>query len=378
MENRKNTKKNITADTQNVESNIPHKLKPSKIIFPLLFGAVFTGALLYFQLKGKNFSIDALQITVVSVFWLFIAAMCMVCRDVGYILRLRTLSDNQLTLRQALRIIMLWEFTSAITPTSVGGTSVAVIFIHKEGISIGKSASIVLLTSFLDELYFVLMFPLLIILVGTETLFSVGDIEKGISFTNEFFYFGFLGYVLILLYVLFVGYGLFINPKVIKKAILKIFQLRFLRRWRKSARRAGFDIEKGSSDYKSKPFNFWVKAFGSTFLSWTARYWVVNFIFIAFFIVPKSHFLLFARQLVMWIMMLVSPTPGGSGLSELVFSNYLSDFLPPTAGLAVVMAVIWRFYTYYPYLFVGAALVPSWLRKSFKMTKIKSILPPKI
>jgi uncharacterized protein (TIRG00374 family) len=369
MKNELNTNKRDKLAKYSPGEKITKQINPGKIIWPFLFGCAFTAGMLYWQLKDTSFSFNILQFTKTTILFLFIAWACMFLRDMGYIVRLRVLADNRLTWRQAFRIILLWEFTSAITPSSVGGTAFAVVFIHKEGMSIGNSASIVLLTSFLDELYFVLMFPLLVLLIGPQTLFSVGDLGQGISFTNEFFYFGMLGYIILLLYVLFVGYGLFINPVIIKKIILKIFQFRFLRRWRKSARKAGRDIELGSMDYKNKSFTFWMKAFGSTFITWTARYWVVNFIFIAFFVINKSHFLLFARQLVMWIMMLVSPTPGGSGLSELVFSEYLGDFLPQAAGISVVLAVFWRFYTYYPYLFIGAMIVPGWLKKNFSGSK---------
>ena len=71
----------------------------------------------------------------------------------------KDLTDKGLTWVQAFRVIMLWEFTSAITPSTVGGTAVAVVFIHKEGMSVGKSTAVVLATSFLDELYFVIMLP---------------------------------------------------------------------------------------------------------------------------------------------------------------------------------------------------------------------------
>ena len=66
--------------------------------------------------------------------------------------------------------------------------------------------------------------------------------------------------------------------------------------------------------------------------------------------------------------MLVSPTPGGSGFSEYVFSEYLGDFLP-TAGVAVLMALLWRFATYYPYLFIGVYLFPRWLKMKFGKKK---------
>ena len=73
-------------------------------------------------------------------------------------------------------------------------------------------------------------------------------------------------------------------------------------------------------------YKFWLKACSSTFLSWSSRYLVANALIMAFFAV-SDQFLLFARQLVIWIMMLVMPTPGGSGFAEYVFSSYCSDLI---------------------------------------------------
>ena len=124
----------------------------------------------------------------------------------------------------------------------------------------------------------------------------------------------------------------------------------------------GTDLIHTSRMFRNKSLFFWVKVFTATFFSWTARYWVVNFLLLAFFLVD-DHILIFARQLVMWVMMLVSPTPGGSGFAEFVFSRYLGDFIP--LGFAVVMALIWRLVSYYPYLFIGAIMLPRWLSGKF-------------
>jgi len=142
-----------------------------------------------------------------------------------------------------------------------------------------------------------------------------------------------------------------------------LFSIKFLKRWRKSAIRTGSDMMIASAEYKRKSLWFWLRAFASTAISWTARYWVVNFLFLAFFVVP-DHLLLFARQLVMWIMMLVMPTPGGSGFAEIIFSDYLGEFIPVVA-LIPVLTVLWRLITYYPYLFAGAIYVPIWIKKRF-------------
>lgn len=57
------------------------------------------------------------------------------------------------------------------------------------------------------------------------------------------------------------------------------------------------------------------------------------------FLKINDHLLIFTRQLVMWIMMIVRPTPGGSGFAELILGRYLSDLIPvdqATAGGAAL------------------------------------------
>ena len=65
-----------------------------------------------------------------------------------------------------------------------------------------------------------------------------------------------------------------------------------------------------------------------------------------------------------WVVLMVSPTPGGSGLSEWLFSNYYGD-LVSTAGIALIMAILWRLITYYLYMLIGCIVVPAWLRDTY-------------
>ncbi len=334
------------------------KIKISKVILPSILGLGVVGYMLVKNMDLAAFS--AVEFTIASVFWLLVAAFMMFIRDFGYVIRIRVLTGSALSWMQAIRVVLLWEFTSAITPSAIGGTSVAILYVNKEGISIGKSSAVVMATSFLDEMYFVLMFPLLLLAVNVQELFSIGG---GFSFTNPFVIAAITGYGLKLLWVIVISYGLFKNPRGFKWLLLFVFKLPFLRRWRPGANNAGNEIIDSSNELKKQSFKFWLKAFGATFFSWTARYWVVNALFLAFFIVD-DHFLLFVRQLVMWIMMLVTPTPGGSGLSEYVFTEYLGDFLP-FAGVAVLMALLWRLFTYYPYLLIGVFLFPRWIKIKF-------------
>jgi uncharacterized protein (TIRG00374 family) len=359
----------MTADSH---YNLISKLKPSKIILPVILGLAVVG---WFILRDINTEVlSKLVFTWKSVFWLLIAWFCMVCRDLGYMIRIRILSDKDLTWRQAFRVIMLWEFTSAITPSTVGGTAVAVVFLHKEGMTVGRSTAVVLATSFLDELYFVIMLPLILLVVGKSALFITTLQGTGMSFLNDLIMFTAIGYGIILIWVLLVGYGLFFNPEGIRKLIIKFFTLPVLRRWHDAAVRAGNDIVESSHELSKRQFSFWLKAAIATFLSWTARYWVVNAILVAFFAI-NDHFLIFARQLVTWIMMIISPSPGGSGFAELILGRYISDQIPVdpliAGSIALGIAIIWRIISYYPYLIIGSLLVPGWIKRNFIKPVIK-------
>ncbi|MFI3266424.1 MAG: lysylphosphatidylglycerol synthase transmembrane domain-containing protein [Rikenellaceae bacterium] len=340
------------------------RIKVSNIIYPTIIGLGVVGYMMYRNFDASVFGY--VDFTWTSVAWLFVAVLCMLGRDAGYVARLKCISQGELSWMQSLRVILLWEFTSAITPSAIGGTSVAVVYIHKEGISVGRSSTMVLLTSFLDELYFVIMFPLMVSLIGWDTFMQ--PMSAGGVLSRSLVVFAFTGYSLKLLYTLLISYGLFKNPKTIKYIFVKLFSLRPLRRWRDDAINAGDEVIVGSQEIKSKGLGFWASAFGATFVSWSSRYLVANALIMALFSVG-DHFLLFVRQLVMWIMMLVMPTPGGSGFAEEIFSRYCADMIDVSAevqlGAVAVIVLLWRLVTFYPYLIAGALLFPRWLKSKF-------------
>lgn len=335
-----------------------HKTSMWRIFLPVLIGLTVVGYLFYKEFDPNV--ISRISFTWKSLFWIFMAILCMIGRDFGYMIRIRILSEKLLSWKQSFRVIMLWEFTSAVTPSSVGGTSVALMYVHKEGLSVGKSSAIVMLTSLLDEFYFMIMFPLLLVVVGTSELFTIPNSPM---WANGLMMFVFVGYSIKTAWVLLLSYGLFLNPRGLSRLIFRVFHLPGLRRWKRGAAKAASDIIISSKEMKAKSFSFWIKAFFSTFLSWTSRYWVVNCLFLAFFAV-QDHFLIFARQLVMWVALLVSPTPGGSGIAEIMFDKYLGDFIP-IAGLSMALALLWRIISYYPYLVIGALVVPKWINDNF-------------
>lgn len=326
-----------------------------KIAIPVLLGLGVVAYMLWSEVNAEVFS--NFNFTIRAVAYIALAFVFMGGRDLGYILRLRLFARGDLSWRQAFRVIMLWEFTSAVTPSTVGGTSVAVVFVHKEGLSVGKSATMVMLTAFFDELFFAIIFPLVILMVGFDLLF-------GFQGSGALMPVIIAGYCIKLLLVLALSYGLFFNPRSFGRFVVRVFSLPVLRRWKSGAERASNDILLSSVEIKHYRWTFWIKAFGATSLSWVSRFLVANALFMAFFAI-SDHLLVFARQLAMWVPMIIAPTPGGSGFAEYIFQNFLSDVLPVQEhtqdGTAAMIALLWRGVTYYPYLFIGAVILPRWL-----------------
>jgi uncharacterized protein (TIRG00374 family) len=76
-----------------------------------------------------------------------------------------------------------------------------------------------------------------------------------------------------------------------------------------------------------------------------------------------DHILILGKQLVLWIFMLISPTPGGSGVAEYAFGELLMPF-GLSATMLAGLAVLWRLISYFPYLFIGAILLPRWVKRT--------------
>ncbi len=337
-------------------------IRPSRIVWPIIFGLAATAYFFYKEFDAESF--NSVRFSVATILWIGVAFCLMIIRDLGYMIRLRILTGGELCWRKLFNIIMLWEFTSAVTPSAVGGTSVAIFFLNKEGISLGRSAGVVMVTSFLDELFFVIMFPLILLITGIKPLFVSAGSSAPLTY---FLYIALAGYIVKLLYVIVISYGLFFNPRGFKWLLLKIFKWSVLRKWRPGAAETGDELIETSLFFKKRNLTFWLKSFGATCLSWIARYWVVNALVVAFMGIAAmgwwEHIVLYGKQLVMWIMMLISPTPGGSGFAEYVFKEFLSADV--NTSQAIALALVWRLVSYYPYLIIGAFVVPRWISRHF-------------
>lgn len=324
------------------------------ILLPVIIGLSVVAWLFYQEFDAALFA--GIHFSMQMLVGILMAFLLMFGRDLGLMWRFRVITDNTLTWRQTFNVNMLCEFTSAVTPSSVGGSSLIVLFLNKEGINMGRSSALMISCLFLDELFLVLACPLALLLFSFDELFGDPTIlSSGIKILF------FAVYIAIVLWTFLLYIALFKRPEYVKRLLLALFRLPFLRRWRKGVETLTENLVLSSGEMSRKPFLFWLKAFSSTCLSWFSRYLVVNALFFAFS-TQGDHVLAFARQLILWVVMTISPTPGGSGVSEYFFQVYYADFFS-VAGMALVVAFVWRVISYYMYLIIGAIIIPNWIKK---------------
>lgn len=88
----------------------------------------------------REFDVDALsKIDLSPRFFLGVglAVLFFVVQNLMLTLRFRHLCQRKLSIAEAFRINVLCEFTSAVTPSAVGGSGLAFVYLNREGITMG-------------------------------------------------------------------------------------------------------------------------------------------------------------------------------------------------------------------------------------------------
>ena len=142
-----------------------------KALIPTIMGL---GAILY--LYGDDLvEIRDIEFSQRSALALAAAIGLVLIRDLAYMARVKILSMGQFDWRSSLHVVLLWEFASAITPSVIGGSPIAIYIMKREGMTLGRSVATVLATSLMDELFYVF-----VILIKDLPIQSDPGYSKGI------------------------------------------------------------------------------------------------------------------------------------------------------------------------------------------------------
>lgn len=334
-------------------------LNPNKVWVPILIGLGIVFAMFYFD---PNVNTKTLKgVFDASLPYIFLAILVIIFRDAGYVYRIREITQRELTWTRAIYVIILWEFASAVTPSVVGGTAVAIFILNKEGIKLGRAISFVMVTAILDNLFFVIGAPI-ILFFAKGNIFPESKILEN-QLENSLQAIFWISYGLYATYSLIMAAALFYRPRVFKWVLIKIFSIKWLKKWKHDAQEYGNQIIEASKELSGKKWSYWIPIILATIFIWSSRYLMLNALISAY--VPLSldnHVIVFARQVIMWIVMMISPTPGSSGTAEFFFGQFFTQFLD---GYTFVTSILWRLLSYYPYLILGAIFLPRWIRQVF-------------
>lgn len=328
-----------------------------RIILPLLIGVCVTYFLFQKELSSgvfEEFEFTGRMIAGFALAWVFLFG-----RDFGLIWRFHTIASPDLTWGRATRVELMCAFTSAVTPSAMGGSAFAIFYLNREGVNLGKATTMTLTTLFLDELFFVVFCPIILLVMPLSDLFGAAGADDAFLDGVELVFW--LVYAGIVVWTTILFLGIIVKPHFVARIIDRLFRVRLLRRWHKGAREMGLNMITTSATVRNASLGWWLNVFGATVVSWFSRYLVVNALFWGF-VPDASGLLVFGRQFVVWVVLMVSPTPGGSGISEWLFTNYYGDLIG-SAAIALILALSWRIISYYFYLIVGSILVPSYFGK---------------
>lgn len=338
-------------------------LNPNKIWVPVIIGLGIVFAMFYFDPSVTKASLRG--VFDASIPWILLAIVVILFRDAGYVYRIREITNRQLTWVRAIYVIILWEFASAVTPSVVGGTAVAIFILNKEGIKLGRAIAYVMVTAILDNLFFVIGAPIILFFAKGNIFPESQVLESQLGKSLEAIFW--VSYSLYAVYSLIMALALFYRPRVFKWVLIKIFSIKWLRKWKHDAQEYGNQIIDASKELTGKKAGYWIPIILATIFIWSSRYLMLNALISAF--VPLAiheHVIIFARQVIMWIVMMISPTPGSSGTAEFFFGQFFTEFL---GSYTFVTSILWRLLSYYPYLIFGAIFLPRWIRQVFFQKK---------
>ncbi len=356
------------------QQEVLKSIRVSRIILPIILGIGVVAYLLWNRFDPEDFA----EITWTShvTFWVGLSLLFLIIRHFAYALRLRILSEKVFSWSKCIELIFIWEFSSAVSPTSIGGSAVALFVLSQEKLSTAKTTTLVIYSAILDTIFFVGTLPILVSLMGPSI---IRPEMTSLSFNDAIGYTFLVAYSLMMTYGTLFFYGLFINPNSIKKLLIGATKIKWLKRYQKNAIELSDNIITASEEIKNKKWSFHIGAFLSTATAWSCRFILLNCLIIAF--VENTsldfwhQFALYARLETMFVIMAFSPTPGGSGLAEAFFWSFVVDYIPKE-GIAVFVAMIWRLLTYYAYLIIGAIIIPNWIRNLLnRRNKKKSKVP---
>ena len=215
-----------------------------------------------------------------------IAVLLFAVQNLMYTLRFRYLCQRKLSLSQSFRINVLCEFTSAVTPSAVGGSGLAFVYLNREGVTMGRSIFTMFAALLADEAFLAISCCVLYLCVPSDLLFCTAS-DVGATVSSEWLKGGI--HVVFLISTLIVAawtailYVLLLHrPQLLGWVLKACCKIPGLRRFQPKIERFSNDMTLASQEAKFEGSRFWLRLMGYTSVAWLARFAIVAAILFAF------------------------------------------------------------------------------------------------
>ena len=301
-----------------------------RLFFLVLLVVVISGSVIYSTVDINTLkNLTAFQPWSVAMAVFFVAVGLVL--DGSRLMHLVKISNEHITLKQAVEVVFGNYFLALLTPGATGGAVAQLMFLRHAGVPAGKATVLVIVRTLVSILFLVCCMPLIF-------LHDAG-ILPGVSNTT----------LMVISLVAFVGIILIVW--MFNTNFLDYFVIRFTRHLSKERRRkciAFYRDVKGASQLLASSPRSMLRVFFESGLSLIAIYSVVPCLLLGLG-VEADWYTVMGRMIFLNMLLYFSPTPGGSGIAEGGFVLLFNETVP--AGTVGIVAVSWRLIAeYIPFL----------------------------
>lgn len=324
--------------------SLPSSISVRNVVGPVLLSMLVLVGIGYFTFDA---SVLRKMLTHLHPGLLALAVLTTVARVALGGWRLQFISEQRLGLMGATRAQLAWEFFSNVTPSTIGGGPIAMLYTARDrGIPIGESTAFFLFAMLMDQLWMVASIPLIMAATLMMDLVpaTVGNIGL---WTFISFFAGMLGWSCLF------AYATLFRPDLLVRLADRIFQLKYLSRFHERAMQEMRTLARRARLLSAQSLGFYVKGFLITAGMWTARYLLVLFVVWSVYANVDKVLLLF-RTAALTVCSLIMPTPGGSGGLEGLYAFFIGPLMPE--ALVAPTLLTWRTLGYYIFIALGAYL----------------------
>jgi uncharacterized protein (TIRG00374 family) len=278
----------------------------------------------------------------ISPAWLAVALLLALMPWAWHALRLHIWTrflGEKISWKNLLRIVVATDVGGAVTPTAVGGAPLKLLMLANNGMRVGHATMLTLLGNLEDVLFYLILIPVSLFLTknGKHPLW-----EKLSGLLKEHGWQVAMGMLLLLAIAL-------IFRRLFKKSKKSSSWQEKLRQLAGEFREAWQLIRAGGR----KPFLLSMLALSS---QWLTRFFILIAVLFSLEL-EADYFRIFWLQWMVFVAVLLVPTPGATGGAEAAFLLVFGAMLPD--GTATIVMAVWRLLTYYFMLTVGLLILKT-------------------